>query len=146
MSRSERMQPVKNLADSREREAGLSLSDARARVVEHERQLEQLQRYRDEYLAGGPDGLGTTDTVRLSNRSAFLGRLNDAIREQEARLAEARRESDERADQWRETRVEAAALGRAVDRLRKDEARTSDRKEQREHDELAMQRSTRPVD
>lgn len=144
MSRSERMRPVKQLADSRERDAGRELGEARARVAEHEQQLEQLLRYRDEYLDGGAAGLGTTDTVRLSNRSAFLERLNGAIREQRARLEAARAEADACVEAWRETRVEAEAIGRAVDRFRQDERRAADRREQRQQDDLAGRRSGKP--
>jgi len=144
MSRSGRMQPVQQLAESRERDAGRALADARARLADQEQQLEQLLRYRDEYLAGGSPGLGTTDTVRLSNRSAFLERLNDAIREQRARVDRAQEESDRYAAAWQETRVEAAAIGRAVDRFRQDERRAVERVEQREHDEFAIRRPAKP--
>jgi len=138
------MQPVQQLAESRERDAGRALADARARLADQEQQLEQLLRYRDEYLAGGSPGLGTTDTVRLSNRSAFLERLNDAIREQRARVDRAQEESDRYAAAWQETRVEAAAIGRAVDRFRQDERRAVERVEQREHDEFAIRRPAKP--
>ena len=144
MSRSGRMQPVQQLAESRERDAGRALADARARLADQEQQLEQLLRYRDEYLAGGSPGLGTTDTVRLSNRSAFLERLNDAIREQRARVDRAQEESDRCVTAWQETRVEAAAIGRAVDRFRQDERRAVERVEQREHDEFAIRRPAKP--
>lgn len=144
MQRSDRIKPVKDLADSRERDAGRLLVEARERVEECERQLQQLQSYRDEYLGGGEPGLGTTDTVRLANRSAFLERLNEAIREQTARTTEARHELERRTEAWRHTRVESAALGRAVDRFERDEQRDAERREQREQDELSMQRSTRP--
>lgn len=145
MSRSRRMKPVQELVDSRERDAGRALSDARARLAEQEERLEQLLEYRDEYLASGSPGLGTTDTVRLANRSVFLDRLNEAIREQRGRLERAREAAEQSADAWRETRVEAAAIGRAVDRFRQDERRAEERSEQREQDELATQRSGRPA-
>jgi flagellar FliJ protein len=144
LQRSDRIRPVKDLADSRERDAGRLVAEARARVEECERQLQQLQRYREDYLGGGGAALGTTDTVRLTNRGAFLDRLNEAMREQTARVAEAHDELARCTEAWRHSRIESTALGRAVDRFERDEQRDADRREQREQDELSMQRSVRP--
>lgn len=137
MKRSDRLRPVHQLADGRERDAGRALGELRRQVEEQERQLEQLRRFRDEYTSGNPPGLGTTDAVRLANYGAFLGRLNDAIREQERRVAQSRAEAERLADAWRERRAESAALGQAVERLESEERRAGDRREQHEQDELA---------
>jgi flagellar FliJ protein len=144
LKRSDRIRPVKEIVDSRERDAGRRLAEARTRVEEQEKQLQQLQRYRDEYLAGGTPAVGTTDTVRLVNLNAFLGRISDAIREQQARIAEARRELEALLEAWRGVKLESTALGRAVERFEADERRADDRQEQREQDKLAAQRPLRP--
>lgn len=136
MKRSDRLKPIRDLAGGRERDAGVALADLRREVEEQERQLEQLQRFREEYVSGRPPGLGTTDAVRLANYGAFLGRLNDAIREQEKRVAETRCEAERLAQDWRERRAETAALDRAVERMHADERRVVDRREQQEQDEL----------
>lgn len=138
MNRSDRMQPIKNLADSRERDAGKVLADARGVLDERERQLEQLRRYREDYQRQNAPGIGAVDPVRLQNYQAFLARLGDAIQQQERSVAEARAELERHADAWREKRVEAAALGRVVDRLKDGERRVEDRREQHDHDERAL--------
>jgi flagellar FliJ protein len=146
MSRADRMKPVEDLVNNRERDAGRALAEARSRLSEQEGQLAQLQRYRDDYLAGGETGLGTTDAVRLSNRNAFLGRLSEAIQEQSGRVEAARRDAEKRAEEWRASRVESAAVERGVDRLREQERLAADRREQSEQDEMAMNRSIKPPD
>lgn len=138
MKRSDRLKPVRDLAGGREREAGLALAGLRRQLEEQERRLEQLRGFREEYVSGRPPGLGTTDAVRLANYGAFLGRLNEAIREQEKRIAALREEVECKAESWRERRSETAALDRAVERLHADERRALDRREQRDQDELAQ--------
>lgn len=144
MKRSDRLRPVRDLAGGREREAGVALADLRRRLDEQERQLEQIVRFREEYAAGRPPGLGTTDAVRLANYGAFLGRLNDAVREQQKRVAELRAEVERLAQAWRERRAETAALDRAVERIHTDERRSDDRREQRDQDEIAQARRRPP--
>lgn len=141
MKRSDRLTPIRDLARGRERDAGLALAELQRRLTEQEQQLEQLRNFREEYVSGRPPGLGTTDAVRLANYGAFLGRLNEAIREQEKRVTEARHEATRLAQAWRERRAETTALDRAAERMHADERRAADRHEQREQDELA--RSTK---
>lgn len=145
MKPSDRLKPVRDLAGGRERDAGRALAELRRRLEEHERQLEQLHRFREEYVSASPPGLGTTDAVRLANYGAFLGRLGDAIREQERRVAELRREAERLAEAWRQRHAETAALDGAVRRMAAVERRSQDRREQQEQDELARHASN-PLD
>lgn len=143
MTRSDRMQPIKDLADSRERDAGAHVTAARRLLEEREKQLAQLQAYRADYAARAASH-GAADAVRLQNYHAFLGRLADAIRQQEDLVAAARLELERVSATWAERRIEAASLGKVVDRLASAERRTSERREQREADEQAARRAQRP--
>ena len=145
MNRSDRMKPIKRYADTREQDAGARLAKARTLVEERERQLGELRRYREEYAAQQSQGVGTVDVVRLQNYHAFLGRLGDAIRQQQALLDEARLEVDRCATHWRESRAEAAAVGKVVDTLRSHEQRERDRREQQDHDERALRTPGRSI-
>jgi flagellar protein FliJ len=145
MSRSERMEPIRDLAASRERDAGAAMSAARAAVEAADKQLELLRRYRDDYAQQNAPGAGSVDLVRLQNHRAFLDRLNEAVRQQEQRVEQARRQLDRMTEAWRERRVEAAALGRAVERFREDERRAADHREQRELDDLSARNSRKPL-
>lgn len=143
MTRSERMQPIKDLADSRERDAGASVAAARRLLEEREKQLEQLRTYRADYAARASSH-GAADAVRLQNYHAFLGRLSDAVRQQEDLVAAARLELERVSTTWQERRIEAASLGKVVDRLATAERRTTERREQRDTDEQAARRAQRP--
>ncbi len=61
------------------------------RLLEHQRQLEELLRYRDDMASAASGGSTSGQVVGPAERSALLGRLNDAIREKQTCLTRARR-------------------------------------------------------
>jgi flagellar protein FliJ len=142
MTRSKQMQPIKQLAADREREAGVQVELARRALDDHERQLAQLRLYRAEYAERVATDVAP-DTARLQNFHAFLGRLSDAIAQQERSVAEALAALERATDVWRERRIEAASVGRAVTRIATGERRVEDRRLQREADERTLQNVNR---
>ena len=132
------MEPIKQLAGDREREAATQLELARRALDDQERQLAQLRQYRSEYAARVSTG-AAPDVARLQNFHAFLGRLGDAIAQQERAVADALAALERATDLWRERRIEAASIGRAVTRIATGERRVEDRRVQREADERALQ-------
>lgn len=138
MTRSKRMQPIKNLADDRARDAGHALAIARRGLAEHERQLAELKAYHAEYAQRVANG-AAADGIRLQNYHAFLGRLKNAIEQQAKVVATAAAELALAEDAWRERHSEAGSIGKAVDRIKTGERRDADRREQRESDERALQ-------
>ena len=145
MTRSKRMEPIRQLAADREREAAAQLDLARRAFDDHERQLLQLRQYRAEYAERVAKG-AAPDVVRLQNFHAFLGRLSDAIAQQERAVADALATLERATDAWRERRIEAASIGRAVTRIASGERRVEDRRSQREADERVLQNVTRSRD
>jgi flagellar FliJ protein len=135
MSRSDRIQPIKEIADTRERNAGAVVAQAERALRDRERQLAQLRQYLDEYMRKNTPGLGSVDPVRLENYRAFLARLTEAVRAQEQLVEQANREYERKREDWRVQHVEAAALGRAVERMQVSERTEQDRREQKEADE-----------
>ena len=114
------------------------MADAGLKVADLERQLQQLQSYRDEYLRSSGPAAGVTDAVKLQNYSTFMDRLGEALRQHLKNLDSARAEYEKRRAPWSEKRVEAESLSRVVDRFRKEEQHAADRREQREGDEAAL--------
>ncbi len=146
MTRSERMQPIKELARHRERDAGSIVSAAQQTLQEREQQLEQLKRYREEYASGSGSQVGAVDGMRLQNYRAFVQRLNDTISQQEQAVRVAREDYESKRDAWRVRRVEAQTLDRAIEKMRGQERRTEDRREQHSMDEQsAAQRRVREL-
>ncbi len=114
------------------------MAEAQSKVADLERQLQQLQSYRDEYVRNSTQSGGAIDAVKLQNYRSFLERLGEALRQHMNSLAAARAEFENRRLAWSEKRIEAESLSKVVDRFRKEEQYAADVREQREGDEAAM--------
>ena len=138
MMKSKRFQPIQEIASSSANELSGEMAEAGRRVADLERQLAQLETYRDEYLRNSAQGGGAMDAVKLQNYRSFLDRLGEALRQHLKNLDAARAEFERRRSKWSEKRIEAESLGRAVERFRKEEQSAAERREQREGDDAAM--------
>jgi flagellar FliJ protein len=145
MTRSERIQPIKDIADTRERNAGAVVAQAERALHDREQQLAQLKAYLDDYVRKNAPGLGAVDAVRMKNYRAFLARLTEAVRAQEQLVEGARREYERKKEDWRVQHVEAAALGRAVERMQLYERVEEDRREQKQTDDDTARRHQEKV-
>jgi flagellar export protein FliJ len=138
MMKSKRFEPIHEIAATSATDLSRVMADAGRKVADLERQLEQLQTYRDEYVRNSTQSNGAIDAVKLQNYRSFLDRLGEALRQHLKSLDIARLEFDKRRAQWSEKRVEAESLNRVVDRFRKEERHAANRREQREGDDAAM--------
>jgi len=138
MMKSERFVPIQEIAARAADELRRAMADAQARVAELERQLQQLQSYREEYIRKGAATGAAMDAVRLMNYRAFLDRLTEVIGQHLQKLGTARADYEARRTAWSEKRIEAESLTRAVERFRSEEHELAERREQREGDEAAM--------
>jgi flagellar FliJ protein len=147
MTKSKRFEPIREIASNSADVLSRSMADAARKVADMERQLTQLQTYRDEYVrnsSGG--GGGAMDAVKLQNYRSFLDRLGEGMRQQAKNLEVARADYERRRLQWSEKRVEAESLGRAVERFRAEEQRAADRLDQRELDDAAIRMAPSPFE
>lgn len=141
MMKSKRFEPIQEIASMSAKDLSRAMGEAGRKVAELERQLEQLQSYRDEYVRNSTQSAGAIDAVKLQNYRSFLERLGEALRQHLIKLTNARAEYEKRRALWSEKRIEAETLGRVVDRFRKEEQHAADRREQREGDDAAMRLS-----
>jgi flagellar protein FliJ len=141
VTRAKRMKPVRNLYDDTERRLAVALATVEKKVADAETKLRELERYRGDYenqfkqRAGR--GIGATE---LRDYQAFLARLSDAIRQQQAVVKRAQSERDAERQSWEEAAKRAKALGHVVEQWQTEERRASDRREQRENDERSQRR------
>jgi flagellar export protein FliJ len=138
MIKSKRFEPIREIASTSAKDLSGVMAEAGRKVTDLERQLEQLQSYRDEYVRNSTQSGGAIDAVKLQNYRSFLERLGEAMRQHAKSLQAARAEYEKRRAAWSEKRIEAESLGRAVDRFKKEEQRAADAREQRDGDEAAM--------
>src|SRR6202047_2978068 len=121
MIKSKRFEPIQEIAATSATNLSRAMAEAGRKVADLERQLEQLQNYRDEYVRNSTQSSGAIDAVKLQNYRSFLDRLGEEMRQPLKSLDSARKEFDKRRAQWSEKRVEAETLSRVVDRFRKEE-------------------------
>jgi flagellar FliJ protein len=138
MMKSKRFEPIREIASNSADDLSRAMAEAARKVAEIERQIQQLQSYRDDYMRKSGQGTAAVDAVKLQNYRSFLDRLGDALRQQMKSLELARVEYEKRRLAWSAKRIEAESLGRAVDRFRKEEQHAADRREQREVDDAAL--------
>jgi flagellar export protein FliJ len=138
MMKSKRFEPIQQIASTSAMDLSRAMGEAGRKVADLERQLEQLQSYRDEYVRNSTQSAAATNAVQLQNYRSFLDRLGEALRQHLKNLDAARAEYEKRRALWSEKRIEAESLGRVVDRFRKEEQHAADRREQREGDDAAM--------
>ena len=138
MMKSKRFEPIREIASSSADDLSRAMAEAARKVAEIERQIQQLQTYRDDYMRKSGQGTAAVDAVKLQNYRSFLDRLGDALRQQMKSLELARVEYEKRRSAWSAKRIEAESLGRAVERFRKEEQHVADRREQREVDDSAQ--------
>ena len=141
MTRAKRMKPVQNLYDDTERRLAVALGAVEKKVTDAEMKLQELERYRGEYenqlKARAGRGMGVAD---LRDYQAFLARLTDAIRQQQAVVNRAKSDRDAERQRWQDAAKRAKALDHVVDQWQTEERRASDRREQRESDERAQRK------
>jgi flagellar export protein FliJ len=138
MKKSKRFEPIQEIASTSAKDLSRAMGEAGRKVADLERQLEQLQSYRDEYLRKSSQGAEAIDAVKLQNYRMFLDRLGEALRQHVKSLEIARSEYERRRALWSEKRIEAESLSRVVDRFRKEERHAADRREQREGDDASL--------
>ena len=138
MMKSKRFEPIREIASRSADDLSRAMAEAARKVAEIERQIQQLQSYRDDYLRKSGQGTAAVDAVKLQNYRSFLDRLGDALRQQMKSLELAKVEYEKRRLAWSAKRIEAESLGRAVERFRKEEQHAADRREQREGDDVAL--------
>jgi flagellar protein FliJ len=135
------MKPVQELFDDTERRLALALATVQRKVAEAEGKLQELERYRGDYekqfTQRAGRGIGATE---LRDYQAFLARLSEAIRQQQAVVNRAQIERDAERVKWQDAAKRAKALGHVVDKWQTEERHASDRREQRESDERAQRR------
>ncbi len=138
MRKSKRFEPIQEIASNSADALSRPMAEALSKVADLERQLAQLEAYRDEYVRNSACAGGAMDAVKLQNYRSFLDRLGEALRQHVKNLESARADYERRRLQWSEKRIEAQSLGRVVDRFRAEEQHAAEQRDQRELDDAAI--------
>lgn len=136
MKKSDRMIPIKQIAQDHEQEAVKDLGQSQRALSEHELKLQQLKDYRVEYarLFQEHGGRGM-DGSQLQAYQGFLAQLDVAIRAQYDMIQHVATECDQKRQVWQQRHTRTEALGKTVDRFKAAEQKQQARQEQKEADD-----------
>ncbi len=145
MKRAQRLDTFRARLDETERDCAARLRAAETRVGDALSRLEDLVRYREEYLRDfarrSAAGIGA---AALRDYQAFVARLAEAIAQQHRQVGRCEVERDFERTRWREAAVQVKAVATVVERWRDEERAAAERAEQREMDERAREIASRP--
>ena len=139
MKRVERLEMVKKVVDDFERRKAEALAASERRVTESEKKLAELEAYRAGYVRDfairaqqGMSGAAARDY------QAFLGRLDDALHQQNQTVVGTRAQRDSELRNWQDAAQRAEAIGTTVKRWQGEERYALERREQTESDERSQ--------
>jgi len=145
MKRAKRLEPVQHIVEEAQKRLAMSVAGFEKRLLEGEQKLDELVRYKAEYEQGfqqrAAGGIGVTE---LRDYQAFLARLAEAIKQQQALVNRARAEHEAERMKWQEALKRSKALGHVVERWQAEERHVTERREQRDSDERAQRKIPRP--
>jgi flagellar protein FliJ len=143
MSRAKRLAPVQSVVEAAERKLAQGLAGLQRRLADAETKLLELERYRGEYEQGFTQRAGGGIGVALlRDYQAFLGRLTEAIRQQQSVVQRTRSERDAEQARWQQAARRVKAVDHVVEQWQAEDRRLVDQREQRDTDERG-QRSRR---
>ena len=145
MKRAKRLEPVQHIVDEAQQRLARSVAACEKRLLDGEKKLEELVRYKAEYEQGFQQrAAGGIGVMEMRDYQAFLARLAEAIKQQQALVNRARAEHEAERVKWQEALKRSKALGHVVERWQAEERHVTERREQRESDERAQRKIPRP--
>jgi flagellar FliJ protein len=140
VTRSERLEVVKQATSHTEREHAERVAQAERHVVAMEEKLTALEKYRKEYEDGFAAKAGAgVGAMAGRDFQIFLARLADAMEQQRKVIEQARVAHQAAVVVWREAAKRAHVVDTLSDRWQVEEAREEGRRDQRDNDELSQQ-------
>ena len=143
MTRSQRLHPVVEHTDKKERRALQEVAVSQNLLeIEQARQL-QLQNYKLEYLEKKKYDIGVFTPHELQEFNRFLQQLDQTI-ERQMELVELRQqELSQKRQLWNAMRIDSKKMHKVVEKLQQQEFVEQERKEQKALDEFAQRKFNR---
>lgn len=142
--RSQRMKVVLQLAEREEQAAAARLGEQQQLLEREQAQLRQLEDYRQQYLDDYARPRRGVTAEALMSYSGFLQRLGEAVSGQQQKLAMVDQAREQCRREWEQRYHRRRSLEDMISRLRREEEAAFEQRQQRELDDLAAQRLTRP--
>lgn len=140
MKRSTRLGVVLKLAIETEDATGRSLQAAREALTQAEGQLDQIERYQQDYIDAVNVKVRGLNTQTMINDRAFLGQLVGVIDRQKQHLKQLTTNEQQCLEQWKASHLRRKNIENLIERLRLNEDSAAEKQLQKLMDELSSQR------
>ncbi|MEH6560318.1 MAG: flagellar export protein FliJ [Marinobacter sp.] len=138
MLRSQRLAVVLALEERKEKEALEHMGKARELVEQHSEQVNNLNRYQQEYRDQIRNSQhGVVQVSRLQAWQAFIGQLDQVILQQQKQLTQAQAVFEARRHEWQQAWERRRGMEKYIATCRQQESRVQDLQEQKLSDEAA---------
>ena len=138
MLRSQRLAVVLSLEVRKEQEALERMGEARKLVDQQREQVENLNRYQQEYRQQIRNSQqGVVQVARLQAWQAFIAQLDQVIRQQQVQLDQAEKVFEVRRQEWRQAWERRRGMEKYIDTCRQQERAEQDLRDQKLSDEAA---------
>jgi len=138
MLRSQRLGVVLSLEERKEQAALELMGQARELMEQHKGQVENLNRYQQEYRDQIRNSQhGVVQVSRLQAWQAFIAQLDQVILQQQTQLAQAEAVYEARRSEWQQAWERRRGMEKYIESCRKQEQNARDMQEQKLSDEAA---------
>lgn len=135
MKKSKRLSKIASLIGRQERQAAEMVGEAQKVADERKARFNELESYRDEYIANFQSKVGgTLNVTQLNEYRAFTARLNSAVEQQGQLLKQSQAILEEKKRVWFEIRNKYQSIEKVAERSRDAEQLDESRQEQKETD------------
>jgi flagellar FliJ protein len=140
--KSHRLEPIIELAKSKEQQAAVAYGQARAELAGQQARFDELQNYRLEYIERfNKQAAQGMDATKVKDFQQFLTNLKTAIAQQSRAVDHAALRVEQQRQRWLDERRQLGVYDQLKSRYQQVEQLQEDRQEQKATDESA-QRST----
>lgn len=146
MNSSQRLKPIKKLADNKEKVAAQSLGKSVENSKNQQDRLAQLVNYRVEYIA--TMSLKTQQGMsgdRLHQYHQFLSKLDTVIEQQKLVVKQSFAQLSQCQNKWQSDNSRATAITKAMKNMKSKEVQAADKKESAQVDEMSTQAFLRRI-
>ncbi|WP_455203256.1 flagellar export protein FliJ [Kaarinaea lacus] len=139
MKKSQRMQPIRKVAVSKEQQAASALGEAQNQLQMQLQRLQELRDYQKDYASQFQQtGANGMDVASLMSFRSFLQQLEQAIEQQKQAVDAANALVDQRKKSWLASRGQVKIYDNVISRYHQEEIQQQDKKEQKESDDRAQ--------
>ncbi len=139
MTRSQRLRPIASIKKKEQLNSARILNEAVNELQKQELRLDELTRYRDDYLNKFQQLSNTSASIeRVRHYQQFIARLDQSMLLLKQRIVETKQRVETKKLDWKRARARSDAFDKVVDRYREEEHQLAEKRRQKETDDHAQ--------